>query len=104
LLADLRREREEVVPTKGGTKRKPKRKKAADNSIVRNSYSLPKRELEKLTELVNKLRYNKKIQPQMKKSEIVRVGLVLAGRADVEELLRIRNQIGVISVGRPTKT
>jgi hypothetical protein len=70
---------------------------------VRNSYSLPKRELERLTELVNKLRYNKKIQPQMKKSEIVRVGLVLAGRADVEELLKIRKQIGVISVGRPTK-
>ena len=91
------------MPTRGGTKRKPKRRKAADNPIVRNSYSLPKRELEKLTELVEKLRYNKKIQPQMKKSEIVRVGLVLAGRADVEELLKIRKRIGVISVGRPTK-
>jgi len=91
------------VPTRGGTKRKYKRrkKKVADDRIVRNSYSLPKRELEKLTELVEKLRYNKKIQPQMKKSEIVRIGLVLAGRADIEELLKIRKQIGVIRVGRP---
>lgn len=70
---------------------------------MRNSYSLPKRELDQLIALVERLRFNKKIEPRMKKSEVVRIGLRLAGKANVDQLLRIRKQLGVLNVGRPAK-
>lgn len=91
------------VPKRPGVKRKPKLKNSQGQLLVRNSYSLPKRELEQLTQLVERLRFTKKINPRMKKSEIVRVGLQLARRTRVDELVRIRERIGILSVGRPTK-
>jgi hypothetical protein len=92
-----------VVPTKVRGKENPKRTKPRDNPIVRNSYSLPKQELDQLTRLVKRLRFTKNVKEAFKKSEIVRIGLQLANDADVDELLTIRERIGILQVGRRGK-
>ena len=69
--------------------------------IVRNSYSLPKGELQQLIKFKKDLRYNDAFDPELSKSEIVRIGLVLARDAGVPLLLKTRQGLAEVHVGRP---
>ena len=69
--------------------------------IVRNSYSLPKGELQELIKFKKQLRYDDAIDPELSKSEIVRIGLVLARGAGVPLLLKTREGLAEAHVGRP---
>jgi hypothetical protein len=88
------------VKQRSGSQSSGKRKQARQPVVVRNSYSLTKRELELLTDFNEKLRFDKAIQPRISKSEIVRIGLVLARQATPADFLAIRKRLIRLHVGR----
>lgn len=84
-----------------GSGRELKRKLPNGSPVVRNSYSLPAKEQQLLTDFIKKLRFNKSIDPPLSKSEIVRIGLALARKAKLSEFLRTRQGLDATQVGRP---
>lgn len=78
-----------------------KRKRPNGGPVVRNSYSLPAKEQQLLTDFIKKLRFNKSIDPPLSKSEIVRIGLALARKAKLSEFLKTRQRLDQTHVGRP---
>ena len=94
-------ERESRVEKKAKSVRNSKATRPKAGPIVRNSYSLPKGELQELVKFKKQLRYEDAIDPELSKSEIVRIGLVLARDAGVPLLLKTRQGLAKAHVGRP---
>ena len=63
-------------------------------------YSFTERELELLINFNEKLRFDKTMEPRISKSEIVRIGLVLARQAEPADFLAIRKRLVRLHVGR----
>ncbi|MCD9188941.1 MAG: transposase [Pyrinomonadaceae bacterium] len=68
---------------------------------LRESYTLPKKEQDRLTRIQNKF---SGIKPTIKKSEIVRVGIYKVAHLDEKDVKEIlEEKLGRLSVGKPKK-
>lgn len=85
----------EIVPDKQLKKDKPKKVK-----MIRDSFTLPEHDYVKLSDLKKKCLL---AGVQVKKSELIRAGLLSLSKLTDAALLKIVAQVEVIKTGRPAK-
>jgi hypothetical protein len=82
-----------AMPEKG---KRPKKEK-----VVRDSFTMPKSDYEKLAKLKQKCL---EAGVAVKKSELLRAGLLMLDAAPTKRLLEAVSQIETVRTGRPAKT
>jgi len=85
----------DIAPEKQLKKDKPKKIK-----MIRDSFTLPENDYAKLNELKKKCL---QAGVQVKKSELIRAGLISLSKLTGAALLKVIEQVEVIKTGRPAK-
>lgn len=74
--------------------------RSLNSSVVRGSYSIPQSDQGKMEALLKKF---STIAPALKKSEVIRIGILIVGEMNENELKRNLSRIERLNVGRRSK-
>ena len=82
------------------TKLGPKASKSANDKVVRDSFTMPTKEYAKIAKVKNACL---KAGFQIKKSELLRIGIALISEMEPEKLKSAQAKLEPIKTGRPKK-
>jgi hypothetical protein len=90
-----------AIPVKPGKKAKKEKKVQEKSKVVRDSFTMPQNDYDKIAELKQVCQ---KAGLHVKKSELLRAGLHALSKLTVPQLERVIVQLAPIKTGRPKKS
>lgn len=90
-----------LAADKAKPEKKAKKEKQGKSKVVRDSFTMPQADYDKITELKQLCQ---KAGLHVKKSELLRAGLHALGKLSVTQLERVIVQLAPIKTGRPKKS